>query len=71
LPTIPTAVFKIIPPKKSEIELFDLRIDPHGVNNVANGPKYSKLNAWRSNVILDQGVSDDFRARDIFPKKRK
>ena len=38
------------------------------MNNVANGPKYSKLNAWRSNVILDQGVSDDFRARDIFPK---
>jgi uncharacterized sulfatase len=62
-------------PSKPEIELFDLRSDPHEVNNVADDPKYAKIKAellvqlthWRENVILDKGVSEAFRAEDIFP----
>lgn len=62
---------------KPEIELFDLRKDPYEVHNVADDPKYSKVKAellaelatWRKNVIEDQGVSDEFRARGIFPEK--
>jgi N-sulfoglucosamine sulfohydrolase len=60
---------------KPEIELFDLRKDPHEVNNVADDPKYAgvktellaELDAWRTSVIKDQGVSADFRAKGIFP----
>ena len=62
-------------PTKPEIELFDLRKDPHEIHNVANDPEYAKVKAemlaelenWRSNVIKDQGVSDEFRALDVFP----
>lgn len=61
---------------KPEIELFDLRSDPHEIHNVANDPKYAavkkemlaELNKWRTNVIHDQGVSDDFRGGGIYPK---
>ena len=60
---------------KPEVELFDLRRDPHEVNNVADNPAYAEVKAellaelekWRNNVIDDQGVSDDFRALDVFP----
>ncbi len=60
---------------KPEIEFFDLRKDPHEVNNLANDPKYAdvksellnQLSNWRTNVIDDQGVSDEFRANDMFP----
>ena len=63
-------------PTKPEYELFDLRKDPHEVNNVADDPAYKKvrakllaeLNDWRENVIEDDGVAEDFRAKDIFPK---
>ena len=62
-------------PNKPEIELFDLRSDPHEVHNLADNPGYSKIKAellaeltnWRENVILDKGVSEDFRAETIFP----
>ena len=64
-------------PNKPEIELFDLKKDPHEVNNVAGDPKYAKIKAellvelenWRKNVIKDQGVSDEFRALGVFPEK--
>lgn len=60
---------------KPEVELFDLRRDPHEVHNVANDPRYAEikaellaaLGAWRKNVIDDQGVSEDFRAIGVFP----
>jgi len=61
---------------KPEVELFDLRVDPHEVHNVADDPKYATVKAellaelenWRKHVIHDQGVSEAFRARNIFPK---
>jgi uncharacterized sulfatase len=61
-------------PSKPPIELFDLRRDPHEVNNVADDPKYTQfktallaeLKNWRTNVIHDQGVSEAFRAVDVF-----
>ncbi|MEM9365415.1 MAG: sulfatase [Planctomycetota bacterium] len=60
---------------KPEVELFDLRNDPHEVVNVAEDPKYadakaellSQLRRWRADVIKDEGVSDMFRASDVFP----
>ena len=64
-------------PSKPEIELFDLRKDPYEVHNVAENTEYAKvkeellaeLENWRTNVIKDQGVSDEFRADGVFPKK--
>lgn len=64
-------------PNKPEIELFDLRKDPHEVHNVADDPSYAtvkaellaKLDDWRKNVIKDQGVSDDFHGKDQYPDK--
>lgn len=61
---------------KPEVELFDLRSDPHEVNNLAGNPKYAdvqadllaKLNDWRENVIDDEGVTDEFRALNVFPE---
>jgi N-sulfoglucosamine sulfohydrolase len=60
---------------KPPIELFDLAKDPHEVNNVAEAPQYAdvlarllaELEAWRTDVIDDQGVSDEFRAAGAFP----
>lgn len=60
---------------KPEIELFDLNKDPHEVNNVADDLSYAEIKAalltelenWRTEVIDDQGVSDAFRATDMFP----
>lgn len=62
-------------PTKPAVELFELRDDPHEVKNVADDPKYAQikstllaeLDQWRQNVIKDSGVSDDFRASDVFP----
>lgn len=64
-------------PSKPEVELFDLRRDPHEVHNVADDPAYAQvkkellaeLQNWRDNVIHDQGVSEDFRAVGVFPQK--
>ena len=64
---------------KPKIELFDLRTDPHEVHNVADDPKYAKVKTellnelanWRTTVIRDKGISDDFRATgDVFPETR-
>lgn len=60
---------------KPELELFDLKNDPHEVNNVADDPAYAnikstllrKLQDWRANVIDDLGITDEFRANDVFP----
>lgn len=54
---------------KPEFELFDLENDPWELNNVAGDPEYAEirsdllfeLNNWRENVILDNGVSEEFR----------
>ncbi len=61
---------------KPEYELYDLNNDPYEINNLAAMPRYkgklnellSVLNDWRESVN-DQGVSDDFRAVDIYPKE--
>ena len=53
---------------KPEFELYDLREDPHELNNLATSPAHQKiqadlltrLNTWRE-FIRDEGVSDDFR----------
>jgi len=63
-------------PRKPEVELFDLKKDPHEINNVADDPAYADkknelltaLNDWRENVIHDQGVSDEFRGLGKFPE---
>ncbi|MEM8952632.1 MAG: sulfatase [Verrucomicrobiota bacterium] len=63
-------------PTKPDFELFDLKKDPHEVNNVADDPEYADIKAkllaelqdWRENVIDDQGVSDTFRAENAFPE---
>ena len=65
-------------PNKPEIELYDLRKDPHETNNLAKLPAYSavkaellgKLDTWRKTVIHDQGVSKVFRATGVFPESR-
>ena len=64
-------------PNKPQIELFDLRKDPHEVDNVADDPAYAEVKAellgeleiWRKEVIHDQGVTTEFRAAGIFPDK--
>lgn len=61
--------------KKPEIELFELKTDPHEINNLSDDPNYAatkaelldELNRWRSEVIHDQGVSKAFTAADVFP----
>lgn len=63
-------------PSKPELELYDLRTDPHEVHNVADDPKYAnvreemlrELKRWRREVIQDKGVSDEFRALDVYPE---
>jgi|GEM_PF-2064514 uncharacterized sulfatase len=60
---------------KPEIELFDLRKDPHEVHNVAEDPNYkeirakplAELNNWRTPEIKDQGLSEDFRGKGHYP----
>ncbi|MDA0284610.1 MAG: sulfatase [Planctomycetota bacterium] len=60
---------------KPEIELFDLRRDPHEVHNVSDDSAYAdvkaellaELHRWRKEVILDQGITDEFTGKGIFP----
>ncbi len=55
--------------EKPEFELFDLANDPWELNNLADDPDYqeikhkllTELNNWRTNVIMDKGVTDKFR----------
>ncbi len=64
-------------PHKPEVELFDLNKDPFEVNNVADDAAYAEVKAellaaleqWRTEVILDKGVSEEFRAAGVFPDK--
>ncbi len=64
-------------PNKPEIEMFDLKKDPHEIQNVAEDPAYAdvkaellaKLDEWRTEVIKDQGVSEEFRASGVFLDK--
>lgn len=64
-------------PTKPEIELFDLEKDPYELNNLSDDSEYAKvkeellaeLQNWRTNVIKDEGVSQQFRASEVFPKK--
>ncbi|MDB4673367.1 sulfatase [Verrucomicrobiales bacterium] len=64
-------------PTKPEIELFDLRADPHEVVNLAGDPEYAEVKAellaelgrWRKDVIQDQGVSESFLGEGIYPDK--
>ncbi|MEP3479690.1 MAG: sulfatase [Fuerstiella sp.] len=61
---------------KPEIELFDLDKDPHEIHNLAKDEKYAaiqaellkELNQWRTHVIQDTGVSDDFRGTGVYPE---
>ena len=63
-------------PRKPEIELFDLRKDPHEVHNVSDDPAYadvkgtllSELQKWREEVIKDKGVAEDFRGKGQYPE---
>ncbi|EMI56693.1 sulfatase family protein [Rhodopirellula sallentina] len=60
---------------KPPVELFDLRSDPYEVNNVADEPEYlqvktallAELQEWRDEVIEDEGVTETFRAANVFP----
>ncbi len=64
-------------PHKPEVELFDLRSDPHEVRNVADDPGHARaktemlsaLENWRSQVIEDKGVTEEFRALGVFPQQ--
>ena len=61
-------------PTKPELELFDLRSDPHEVKNLAGTPKHTaiqaemlaELEAWRKDVIQDRGVSEAFSAAHTY-----
>jgi uncharacterized sulfatase len=67
---------KFMAASKPEFELFDLKNDPHELQNLSDDPAHqevkaellSALNEWRENVIQDQGVADDFRAANKFPE---
>lgn len=62
---------------KPEFELYNLNNDEFEINNLADNPAYaeikekllSALNDWRENVIKDSGVTDTFRALDLYPKE--
>ena len=66
---------RFLSPSKPRVELFDLRKDPHEVNNVADAAEYAEvkgklmaeLQRWRREVIEDKAVTDDFRAVGVFP----
>ena len=62
-------------PTKPVVELYDLRSDPHELENLASDRDYAtvkaemlaELDRWRKEVIHDQGVSKEFRALGVFP----
>ena len=59
---------RFMQPHKPIEELYDLRSDPHEINNVAGDPAYkdtletlrAELERWRQ-TINDQGVTEEFR----------
>lgn len=67
---------QFLAPSKPKIELFDLNSDPHEIHNIADDPAYTEVKAellkelqnWRTQTIDDEGVSEEFRAADVFPK---
>ena len=67
---------KFFASSKPVIELFDLRSDPYEINNVAHDLRYESVKAemlaslgeWRQTIIDDQGVSEEFRATNVFPE---
>ncbi len=69
---------QFLAPTKPEIELYDLKQDPHEINNLAEHPDYgtikatllTELNHWRKKIIQDQAVSEAFRAANAFPDVR-
>lgn len=46
------------PVEEAEMALFDLRVDPKEVNNVANDPKYAALAAWFRNKLGNIALGD-------------
>ena len=60
---------------KPEVELYDLREDPHEVHNLADDPGsadvraelLAELDRWRREIIGDRGVSDEFRGAGVYP----
>ena len=68
---------KFFAKSKPELELFDLNKDPHELNNLASKKEYAsikkellaELTEWRKNVIRDTGVSETFRAADVYPSE--
>jgi len=61
--------------KKPEFELYDMKNDPHEINNLADDPVnaevkkelLAKLNEWRE-FVKDEGVSEEFREGGNNPK---
>jgi arylsulfatase A-like enzyme len=66
---LPPEQAKFMAPNKPEFELYDMVNDPFELNNLADNPDYAniksellmELNSWRENVILDKGVTKEFR----------
>lgn len=60
---------------KPQYELFDLKSDPHEINNLAENSAYtaklnellSAIDEWRTNVINDKAPTKEFVAEDVFP----
>ncbi|MEL7267616.1 MAG: sulfatase [Planctomycetota bacterium] len=61
--------------EKPEIELYDLRQDPHELHNIADQKQHAavrdqllqRLNQWRRDIIMDRDPDPDFQASGVFP----
>jgi len=66
---LPPEQAKFMAPNKPEFELYDMINDPYELNNLAENPDFAsikaellmELNNWRENVIVDKGVTEEFR----------